>query len=231
MPRTRKTEPTTVSELTDEQRSDLTIYFRQKITAAQAEAELAKAAAKVKTDAVNSLFARVKAELDRTRIEFQGHIDRAKMTDAEYVAAENKRRQLDKDGGLKTGDQLALDFSGADTADEIARTRRMGAAAYHANVLPTEPPKEIHALMQPHWLDGWQEEQRKTAEAMGRAEDLLSKRGQPDAGSDDEPDLNAGSDPETGEGDGEPAQAVDLAKVRQSRRKSFDEKHPEPALA
>lgn len=248
MPRTARAEATSVDELTDEERSDLTIYFRQKIMHGQGKVELAQAAVKVERDEVNSLFASVKAELRLTRKEFEGHIERFKMTEAEYVVAENKRRRLDRDGGLKAGDQMTMDFSVADTADDIARTRRMGAAAYHAGVLPTDCPKEIHPLMQPHWLEGWQDEQKATAMAMGRAETLLEARGKPST-DDDGIDLNAGADTGTGGGgddtvDGgegdkapepeqpeEPAQAVDLASVRKSRRASFDKKHPEAAHA
>ncbi len=230
MPRTARAEPTTVSELTDDERSDLTILFAQKITAAQAKVDLAMAAVKVERDEVNSLFASVKAELRYTRKEFEEFLEARKKSDAEYMVAENKRRRLFADGGLQVGQQLALDFGTEDTADEIARARKRGARDYHAGILPTEPPKELHPLMQPHWMEGWQEEQRKTAEAMGRGEALLAKRGEPTPPEPDEPDLNAGGDDATVKAD-EPPPPADLGKVRAARRAKFDEKHPEPAHA
>lgn len=201
MPRGKKKadEPGHNAALTDDERADLVALFGAKIRAQRKKADVAKASYDVERDGVNALFSTVRGELRYTRKEFEGLLATQDMGDAERRAAEVRRLELFRLGGLFVDAQLDLFSQPKDTADEKAVTYAAGKAAGLRGDDP-ECPGTVAAILRPEWEHGWSDGQAELGERMLRGEAFLANRGlKADV---EAADLNAGSgEPEDEEAD------------------------------
>lgn len=197
--------------LTDDERADLQVYYEVKIRTAQKAADEIKAKLDVAREETNFWFKRLSADLKISRKDFVGLLQDKDLSEAEFIKKEATRLQMYRNAGMPVGTQLALDFS-TDTVTEAAQARAEGKRAYGAYADPI-PPKHVAAILHQEWLAGWHEGQEETAMRMGRAEEVIKRRSEPDP---EAPtvDLNAGAD------EPEPSIAEEKAKERKSVRKA-----------
>lgn len=177
MPRGKKKteEPGHNAALTDDERADLVALFGAKIRAQRKKADLAKASYDVERDGVNAIFSTVRGELRYTRKEFEGLLAAQDMGDAERHAAEARRLELFRLGGLFVDAQLDLFAKPKDTADEKAVTYATGKAAGLRGDDP-ECPDTVAAILRPEWEHGWSDGQAELGERMLRGEAFLAAR-------------------------------------------------------
>lgn len=120
-------------------------------------------------------FKMIAKELGYTRKEYEAHMERLDMTEAEYLAAENKRRLIDTAGGLIPEEQLEMFQKVKDTADELAEARRNGRRA----AFRTEdriPPKHLHPSFHQEWIGGWDEATEEINQSFITGQKILDER-------------------------------------------------------
>lgn len=177
--------------LTEDEVEALEAWFVQKILAAQKEADTVKAQYDEKRQAVNSLFASVKAELKTSRKEFEDLIDKKTMSEAEFSAYWAKLKARYERNGLPVGAQQEL-FPAGDTASDQAAARADGKRAGLIGADPV-PADYIAPILHPDWMEGWHEGQAELIMKLQKADGIFARRGQPDV-EDDDVDLNAEDD-------------------------------------
>lgn len=178
--------------LTEDEIEALEAWFIQKILVAQKEAAEAKAVHDSKKQAVNTLFASVKAELKTSRKDFEDLIEKTTMSEAEFTAFWTKLRARYERNGLPVGAQLDM-FPTGDTASDQAAARADGKRAGLIAADPV-PPKYIAPILHPEWMAGWHDGQTELAMKLQKADGIFARRGQPDTSDENDVDLNADSE-------------------------------------
>lgn len=160
--------------LDDEEIAALEAHFAQKIRAANREVEEAAAVVKTKREAVNSLFALVKANLKTSRKDFEDLLAKQAMTPAEFMAYWAKLSARYQRNGLPVGAQQELFPVQGDTVDDQAAARAAGLRAGRNGDDPT-PPKEIAGVLHQDWLAGWHDGQKELFMQLEKADGILAK--------------------------------------------------------
>jgi len=193
MPRSKTAGPGHNVALTDDELQALETYYAMKIREARREHEAAAAAAKVKREAVNSLFANVKGDLKTSRNDFEDLLAKQDMTPAEFANHWAKLSARYARNGLPVGTQQELFVGTGDTADDQSAAYAAGHHAGYRLATDPVPPKEIASVLHQDWLKGWHDGQGILYAELDKADGIFAKLKQADGelteGDEEEEDL------------------------------------------
>ncbi|MCR5875140.1 hypothetical protein LRS10_13660 [Phenylobacterium sp. J426] len=182
-------------ELTDEERGALVTSFTTKLITAGKEVDRLDSELKSARKVVNGIFKLVAKETGYTRKEFEAEvIANLDKSEEELIAAEQRRRRLQADAGLRSGEQLDLIERINDTVDDAIAAE---AAGYRAGRRADDriPPDHVDTIFHQDWLRGWERGQEVNAKAEAMAYEILKRPAPGELAADDEDDIEEEEDP------------------------------------
>lgn len=214
--------------LKPEEHSQLLVYHTDRLRVAQRAVDKAKEPLKDAQEELTARFNEAKADLGKgySRKYLTSLLEDVTAQMRDQVAEETRRAQDRATLGLPVyGAQQDLFGEGAAKMPEEARDAlhwemegfKRGRNGALEEIPEGCPPRFHQAVMK-----GYEAGQKLTQADLLAAAELKAKMGQPDAGEDDEPNLNAGADPE------EQEEAIEEG-VRKLRRSGFTAKSAAPA--
>jgi hypothetical protein len=183
--------------LSEEEKDALATKFALDIIRDEKVVALKKADLDGARSKVNGHFKLVSKELGITRKDFEANVISVMgLTEAEYLAAEQKRIRLHQMAGAKPlGAQLDLEDRINDTVDDAIAAEADGYRSGRRADDP-EPPAHIAGMFVTDWMRGWTRGQEVNAKAEAMAADILARPAVGELAEGENPDDEADEDAE-----------------------------------